>query len=131
MYKRDVWPYIQLAVEMLKKIEQEEGAISYTNGLLQYWLLAAETKQGPKAFIEAVQQGLKVPLGEKLMSMAEQLIRQGVQQGEAHLLTSQLKAKFKELPETYIKKINRADPATLNQWAINFINAQSLEDIFK
>jgi len=56
---------------------------------------------------------------------------EGMQQGEAHLLTSILKAKFKELPDTYIKKIDTADAETLNQWAINFITAQSLDEIFK
>ncbi len=55
----------------------------------------------------------------------------GIQYGEADLLMSILKAKFKELPDAYVKKIDTADASTLKQWAINFINAQSLEEIFK
>lgn len=61
------------------------------------------------------------------MTMSEQLI----QQGEANLLIAQLTAKFKTLPEVYVKKIHHADTNTLNRWGINFINAQSLDEIFK
>jgi len=61
----------------------------------------------------------------------QQGMQQGVQHGEAHLLTSILKVKFKELPDAYVKKISTADADTLNQWAINFINAQSLDEVFK
>ena len=57
--------------------------------------------------------------------------RYGFQQGEAHLLMSQLQAKFKELPEPYLKKIKSADVETLNKWAINFVNASSLDEVFK
>jgi len=61
----------------------------------------------------------------------QQGIEQGMQQGEALLLTNILKARFKELPEAYTKKINSAAPDTLNQWAINSVNAKSLEDVFR
>ncbi len=57
--------------------------------------------------------------------------RLGFEKGEANLLTSILKAKFKDLPEAYLKKIDKADADTLNQWAINFVNAQSLDEVFK
>ena len=57
-------------------------------------------------------------------------IHEGVQYGEASLLIALLKAKFKELPDEYIKKIDAADVDTIHRWAINFIEAQSLEKVF-
>lgn len=147
VFDRDIWPLIQTVIDMLKKLEQEEGAAQYAHNLLKYWLIAAETEKSPKAFIETIQEGLSLPIQGELMSMAEQLIQQGLkqgvqqgvqqglqqgmQQGEAHILISLLKAKFKEVSEAYLKKIDCADTETLNRWAINFINAESLEEIFK
>jgi predicted transposase/invertase (TIGR01784 family) len=138
VFDRDIWPMVQTVIEMLRKLEKEEGAAPYAHNLLKYWLISAETQKGPKAFIEAVQQGLSLPIEGELMSMAEQLIQQGlqqgiqqgIQQGEAHLLISLLKAKFKGVPEIYLNKIESADANSLNQWAINVINSQSLDEVF-
>jgi len=57
--------------------------------------------------------------------------RYGYQQGEAHLLTKQLKVKFSEIPEDYIHKINGADASTLERWGVNFVFANSLDEVFK
>ncbi len=61
----------------------------------------------------------------------EEGVQEGVQRGEAQLLLAQLEAKFKVLPENYIEKIKGASTKILNQWGINLVNAQSLDDIFK
>lgn len=68
---------------------------------------------------------------EGMQQGVQQGIQQGVQYGEASLLRNILKAKFKEVPDAYIKKIDTADVDTLNRWAINLIHAQSLDEIFK
>lgn len=60
----------------------------------------------------------------------EQGIQKGVHLGEAGLLMRQLQAKFNTLPETYVEKIKTADTNTLSRWGINFVNAESLDDIF-
>ncbi len=56
--------------------------------------------------------------------------RHGIQKGEAGLLMRLLQAKFDTLPETYVEKIKNADSNTLSQWGINFVKAESLDDIF-
>jgi hypothetical protein len=58
-------------------------------------------------------------------------VGRGVQYGEADLLTSILIAKFKELPNAYLKKIGTADADILKQWAVNVISAESLDEVFK
>ncbi len=63
-----------------------------------------------------------------MMNGAEE---KGIQKGEAGLLIRLLNAKFKTLPDKYLERIKRADPTTLSEWSISFINAQSLEKIFK
>jgi hypothetical protein len=57
-------------------------------------------------------------------------IQKGVHLGEAGLLMRLLEVKFNTLPETYVEKIKNADPNTLNRWGINFVKAESLDDIF-
>ncbi len=139
VYAREVWPYVQPLIDMLTKIENEEGAANFVHTLLKYWITVAETSRGPKAFIDAIQEGISIPIRSELMTMGEQFIQQGIQQGvqqgmqlgEASLLTIQLKAKFKVLPEAYVERINCADPSTLSEWAINFVTAQSLDEVFK
>lgn len=92
----------------------------------------------PKFDVEYVETAKKIDEEFKMtyVSTAERVgyqkgIEQGVQYGEAHLLMNMLKVKFNDLPEAYVEKINCADANTLNQWGINFVMAQSLDDVFK
>lgn len=56
---------------------------------------------------------------------------EGKAEGKAELLINLLEAKFGALSRNYIEQILSADSDTLNQWGINFIHAQSLEEIFE
>lgn len=50
--------------------------------------------------------------------------------GSKKHLTNQIKIKFNEIPEDYINKINDADRDTLEKWVINFVFANSLDEVF-
>lgn len=68
---------------------------------------------------------------KKILAAAEgYFIQKGKQEGRALMLQNMLKVKFSGLPGQYVKKINRADANTLNQWCINFVNAQLLDEVF-
>jgi len=131
VYARDVWPYIQQLIEMLKVIEQEDGAVLYAKHLLNYWLIAAETKKDPKAFVKVIQQGLSASLGDELMSMAEQLVQQGMQQGESTLLMRLLERKFKAVPKIYRQQVEQANTADLLKWGEKVLDSQAIEDVFE
>lgn len=131
VYARDVWPYAQLLIELLKGVQGEAGVALFTNTLLKYWLQAAEIREkDPKVFIETVQQGLSVPIGGEVMTMAEQLIQQGVQKGEGNLLIRLLECKFKTIPECYKQKIEQANPDNLLKWGEKMLDSQALEEVF-
>ena len=70
-----------------------------------------------------------------LSNLEKEAMQQGMQQGMqeegALLLKSLLKEKFKETPSEYLQKIEKADVRMLNIWAINFVHAQNIEDVFK
>ena len=43
----------------------------------------------------------------------------------------QIKGKFKNVPDSYLQKINEADSETLVKWGKRVLNSQSLDDVFK
>ena len=139
VYARDIWPYIQQFVEMLKVIEQEDGSVLYAKHLLNYWLIAAETKKDPKAFVKVIQQGLSASMGDELMSMAEQLVQQGIQQGiqqgmqqgESTLLMRLLERKFKAVPKIYRQRVEQANAVDLLRWGEKVLDSQAIEDVFE
>ena len=58
-------------------------------------------------------------------------IEQGIQQGEVALLRRQLERRFGAVPEWAVQKIAGADRATLEEWGIRLLDAQSLEDLLR
>lgn len=56
--------------------------------------------------------------------------RYAFQRGEANVLINQLKAKFKEIPEEYLHKIEHADVTSIDKWSVNFVFANSLKEVF-
>lgn len=126
VYDRDVWPLLSSVIEMIKRIEQEDGADIYANNLLKYWLVTAESKKGARAFIEKVEEGLNIPIGGEIMTMAEELI----QQGKSAQLLSQLEYKFKAIPERFKQKINQASPENLLKFGRKLLDAKELEEVF-
>jgi predicted transposase/invertase (TIGR01784 family) len=136
VFEKDATPYFKQAIEMLRVLEREENATSYIKSLLQYWVKGAEIKNDPLIFIEAVKEGLSQPsLKEEIMTIADQLRQQGIQQGfmkgESCFFMNQLKVKFNEIPERYLSELERADTKTLEHWGINFINASSIDEVFR
>jgi predicted transposase/invertase (TIGR01784 family) len=138
VYDREVWSLIQNLIEMIKKIELEEGAVILITNLLEYWLIKAETTKQPQEFIETIQQGLSVPIKGALMNMGEQLIQQGVQKGiqqgiqlgEGALLIHLLEQKFTTLPKLYRQRVEQANTEMLLKWGVRVLEAKALEDVF-
>jgi hypothetical protein len=58
-------------------------------------------------------------------------IEQGMQRGEARMLTSLLQLRFGELPEAARQRIETADPDTLLRWSERVLTAESLEDVLR
>lgn len=115
---------------------------SFEKSMNMYRFLDAILSLNPKFEVEYIEKAKEIDqeFHMQLTLTAERYgFRQGEQQGEqrgfqhgeAHILTSILRAKFKELPESYVQKINNSEPDILNQWAINSVAAQTLEQVFK
>ncbi|MBF0132685.1 MAG: DUF4351 domain-containing protein [Magnetococcales bacterium] len=54
----------------------------------------------------------------------------GIQIGEAKILTRQLHRRFGPLPDWANQKIAEAKPPSLEAWSLQFVDAQSLDEVF-
>ncbi len=57
--------------------------------------------------------------------------KQGLQRGEARILTAQLRLRFGDLPAAVQQRIEAADADTLLRWSERVLTAQTLEDTLK
>ncbi|MBF0131741.1 MAG: DUF4351 domain-containing protein, partial [Magnetococcales bacterium] len=48
----------------------------------------------------------------------------------AKILTRQLQRRFGAVPERATQKIAQAEPSSLEEWILRFVDAQSLDDVF-
>ncbi|MBF0109596.1 MAG: DUF4351 domain-containing protein [Magnetococcales bacterium] len=56
--------------------------------------------------------------------------RDGERDGEAKILTRQLQRRFGTVPDWASEKIVKAEPSSLEEWSLRFVDAQSLDDVF-
>lgn len=57
-------------------------------------------------------------------------IKKGRQEKAASMLTRQLQRRFGVVPEWVSERISKAEPPSLEEWSLRFVDAQSLDDIF-
>jgi predicted transposase/invertase (TIGR01784 family) len=128
VFERDIWPHLAQMLDMLEVIQKEDGAVNFSGQVLEYWILASELKkQDPQDFIHTVRERLSGPIGEKLMTMAEQLRIEG----ESNLLVNLLEHKFNGIPYEYRQNIEKAKSEQLTKWAKKVLVSKSLENVFE
>lgn len=66
----------------------------------------------------------------KIAEIKDDLLQKDQRQS-AHVLQTQLQQKFGVLPDWVIKRIHHADTQTLQNWAINVLPSNTLEDVFE
>ena len=79
IFARDVLPYLQDIAELLHRIAQSGGR-DYVSIVLQYALERGELRN-KRAFFELINTQISSEVGEKIMTLAEQLIDEGMAKG--------------------------------------------------
>lgn len=134
IFIRDFAVHIEPLLEMLRTIDQKQGTFDYIVLLLKY-LIEAGNVSSTEVFVEKVKEQLSSPIGDKLMSIANQLIekgmQQGLQQGEFTILSNMIEYKFGTLPSQYRKKIELADANQLLCLGRRLLEAESLQALFE
>ncbi len=80
IFARDILPFLQDIAEILRSIACSGGR-DFVSIVLQYALERGELKNKP-AFFELINTQISSEVGEKVMTLAEQLRAEGVQQGK-------------------------------------------------
>lgn len=70
-------------------------------------------------------------LAEGIEQGVEKGIEKGIHQGESVLLRRQLERRFGSLPSWVNEKITQASRSDLEQWGVNVLDSQTLEEVFR
>ncbi|MFI0348625.1 MAG: Rpn family recombination-promoting nuclease/putative transposase [Chthoniobacterales bacterium] len=127
-FTRDVIVCIQQLQELLQAADKnKEWAL--LKSALSFLIHTQEDKQ---AVVRTFKESLSQQTTPKIMTVAEQLIEEGRQEGFWSLLMKQIKQRFpKEMTKKYSDLVEHADGDTLSLWIENLIDATRLGDIFR
>lgn len=79
---------------------------------------------------EAAREAAGAKADEVVMSTAQELIDQGVQQGERNILERLLRKRFGALPAAIRERLDAASGAQLKTWSERVLSAKRVEDVF-
>jgi len=74
---------------------------------------------------------LKEQIKEWEKELRDEGIKEGIEKGEAEVLSRQLERKFGEIPAAARQQINAASSAQLLTWAARILSAEKIEDMFQ
>jgi hypothetical protein len=133
----DLFEALEAVGGRLAELVREPGGARTLGAVLRY---AVVVRRGldVRALREHVERVAGPEAGEVVMSTAQELIDQGVRQGEAkarlegerRVLLRQLRAKFSPLPADAERRVVAADEATLERWVDAVLTAARIEDVW-
>ncbi len=132
---RDFKEFLKILLPWVHQIEQSGvSGFSFSKIVLKYILDGTEAKE-TGLFLQGVKDYLSKELRGEIMTLAQQFIKQGqeqgIQQGEVAFMTRLLKHRFRKIPEAYLARIEQADAETLLLWGEKILEANTLEEIFE
>ncbi len=116
---------------LLRRVWRERGAGAIETVARYALAVGDEDIEGLRA---AVERALGPRGGEVVMSTAEKLrqegLEQGLEQGRAEALLRQLRLKFADVPAETQARVRAGSPADLDRWLDRVLTAETLEDVF-
>ena len=79
IFARDILPYVKEIADILRYLAQSGGE-DYVSIVLQYFLERSELRD-KEAFFELINTEISVEIGERVMTLAERLVAEGMQKG--------------------------------------------------
>jgi predicted transposase/invertase (TIGR01784 family) len=154
VYQHDILPILnKYLLSLFKELAKQEGE-DYIEQVLVYLIRSAKISD-KKLFCAILEENLPPAIGEKVMTLAEQLKQEGHkeglqagiilgrqeghqegrlegrQEGERLVLQRLLQHKFGSIPEKYLKFIRQADADTLLELSERVLDTKNLDDLFK
>ncbi|MEO5330670.1 MAG: DUF4351 domain-containing protein [Magnetococcus sp. YQC-5] len=69
-------------------------------------------------------------LQENMKRWRDRKQQEWIRDGEARMLIRQLQRRFGDLPSWVSEKIFQAEPPSLEEWGLRFVDAQTLDAVF-
>jgi predicted transposase/invertase (TIGR01784 family) len=124
---RDFKRFLKTLLPWLRELEQNgNDGSSFIRIVLKYVLNGTEAGD-KELFIEAVRKHLSQALGDEMTTLAQQFRLEG----EVTLLVTQLKHRFRQVPESYLVHVEKANSETLLTWSKRILDAKTLEEVFE
>lgn len=137
--KRDFLPRLKQVIGILHELELEGGK-EYIITVLNYSMETAES-QDIEEFVDIIKKGLSSDVGEKIMTITEQFMQKGREEGiekgreegisyERTMLSELLKCRFGEIPSESLSRLESAGPETMIAWSKRIFDAKTISDVF-
>jgi predicted transposase/invertase (TIGR01784 family) len=128
---RDFQKFLKTLLPWLRELEQSgDSGSSFIRIVLKYVLDGTEAED-KQVFIEAAREHLSPALGDEIMTLAQQFRLEGQHQGGVTMMTTLLKHRFNQIPESYLARLEQADNNTLLTWSKKILDAKTLEEVFE
>jgi predicted transposase YdaD len=97
-----------------------------------HFILLGGLRYPKEALLDLIGREGMIPLEQlKESSFYQYIMDEGRHEGEASLLRRMLESRFGALPDWAVQKLEAADRATLEDWGVRLLEAESLEEVLK
>ncbi len=124
---RDFQKFLKTLLPWLRELEQNGDAGSSFIRIVLKYILDRTEAEDKQEFIKAVRKYLSPVFGDEIMTLAQQFRLEGQHQ----MMTTLLKHRFNQIPESYLVRLDQADNDTLLIWSKKILDAKTLEEIFE
>jgi predicted transposase/invertase (TIGR01784 family) len=115
-------------LDLVREVRRAPNGATALAAIFRYIFVVNE-RFGVEELMGLLAQAVDEEGKREMASVADQLIERGRREGERELLLKQLRARFGELPETAVARVNKADVAELDVWAERVLSAPTLAKV--
>ncbi|MGB3274654.1 MAG: DUF4351 domain-containing protein [Castellaniella sp.] len=134
---RDVEQWRGLLHTLIQAMRTEPGYEELNRSLTAWLYIVAQRNANPAEDLPRVKtlQELDMMIAEKPGIWARQWLREGRKEGraegQAELLLEQIRHRFGSVSDDVVQRIQSARVPQLKAWALNFVDATTLDDVFR
>lgn len=133
----DLWERLPQWLDLLLQVLRSQGGMAAMSAIIRY--IARTTPAGPSPEVQVfIRSNLGEPVMEVFESWADKLVKQGIEQGIERGLTQgrretllhMARARFGQLPPSFLSRVEDANADLLDLWCVRLLSATSLEGVF-
>ena len=115
---------------LVSEVVRAPNGLAAFRAIVEY-ILAVNKRVNPQEVVKAIMLGMPGEVEYEVESVAYQLVAQGRQEGRQEVLLQLLRARFGELPEAAVARVNAADLDQLKRWIDRVLSAPTLDAVLK